>query len=247
MTAEFLVSDNISYDCVLGWDFLLTHHLDLRGITLGDRWLYHLVRPHGATPIIANYISSQTQPLSGVVVKNAEPKLGKNQAPLFVESKLKGKTSIVLTENISIPGRVEMLIQGHANKTLQASVGMIGPAKPFQGRLQNLQVAYAAVSPCARAVPLKIMNTSKEPVELVAGTTVAQFSLLVTSGTKCYSRTNARYKNAFSCSTVNASESLRHKLDKAIDPSLSMLEKQKLECLLLDYSDVFRMNLDMMT
>ena len=83
------------------------------------------------------------------------------------------------------------------------------------------------------------MNTSKEPVELVAGTTIAQFLLLVTSGTKCYSCTNARYKNAFSCSTVNASEPLRHKLDEAIDPSLSMLEKQKLECLLLDYSDVF--------
>ena len=77
-TAEFFVSDNISYDCVLGWDFLLTHHLDLRGITLGDRCLYHLVGPHGTTPIIASYISSQTQPLSGVVVKNVEPELGKN-------------------------------------------------------------------------------------------------------------------------------------------------------------------------
>ena len=217
----------------------MTHHLDLKGITLGNRWLYHLVGPHGTTPIIANHTSSQTQPLSGVVVKNAEPELGKNHVPLFVESKLKGKTSIVLTENISIPGRVEMLIQGHANKTLQANVGMIGPAESFQGRSQNIQVAYAVVSPCARAVPLKIMNTSKEPVELVAGTTVAQFSPLVTSGTTCYTRTNARDKNAFSCSAVNASESLRSKFDEAIDPSLSMHEKQKLERLLLDYSDVF--------
>ena len=42
-TAELLVSDNISYDCVLGWDFLFTHHLDLKGITLGDRWLCNRV------------------------------------------------------------------------------------------------------------------------------------------------------------------------------------------------------------
>ena len=174
--------------------------------------------------------------MSGVVVKNAEPELGKSQVPLFVESKLKGKTSVVLTENISIPGRFEMLIQGHAKKTLQASVGMIGPAESFQGRSQNIhdQVAYDVISPYARAVPLKIMNTSKEPVELAAGTTVAHFSPLVTSGTKCYARTNARDKNAFSSSAVNASESLRSKSDKAIDPSLGMLEKQKLERLLLD-------------
>lgn len=62
---------------------------------------------------------------------------------------------------------------------------------------------------------------------------------LLYSSFKEQSRTNARDKNAFSCSVVNASESLRHKLDEAIDPSLSMLEKQKLERLLWDYSDVF--------
>lgn len=54
-----------------------------------------------------------------------------------------------------------------------------------------------------------------------------------------YTRTNVRDKNAFSCSAVKASESLRSKLDEAIDLSLSMLEKLKLERLLLDYSDVF--------
>lgn len=28
---KFLVCDNISYDCVLGWDFLVQNRLDLRG------------------------------------------------------------------------------------------------------------------------------------------------------------------------------------------------------------------------
>lgn len=239
-TAVFLVSDNISYDCVLGWDFLLTHHLDLRGIPLGDKWVYHLVGPHGTTPIIADHVSRHSQPLSGVVVKNAEPELGEGQ-PLFVESKLRGTTNIILTENISIPGRVEMFIQGHANKTLQTSVGMIGPAESFQGQSPNIQVAYAVVTPSARAVPLKIMNTCPEPIELVAGTTVAQFSPLVTSGTTstCYTRQNVRDRNTFSCGAVTAPEVLRSKLDEAIDPSLSLVEKQKLERLLLDYSDVF--------
>lgn len=106
--AEFLVSDNISYDCILEWDFLVNNRFNLRGITLGNRWSYYLIGAHGETPIIADHVLRHTQPLSGVV-RNAEPQLGHNQA-LFVESQLKAKTRVVLDEDISIPGRVEMLV-----------------------------------------------------------------------------------------------------------------------------------------
>ena len=100
---------------MLEWDFPLNHHLDLKGINLKDfRLLYHLAGPHAT----ADFILRQTQPLSGVVFKNANPELVESQ-PLFVQSKLKSKTSTVLTENIS-----DFRIKRHANKTLQTSVGV---------------------------------------------------------------------------------------------------------------------------
>ena len=77
-----------------------------------------------------------------------------------------------------------MIVQGHASKILQSTVGMVGPAESLQRRFNNIQVAYAVVSLCARAMLFKIRNTSNQPLELVAGTTVAAFSPLVTCGTR---------------------------------------------------------------
>lgn len=90
---EFLVCDNISYVCVLGWDFLVQNRLDLRGITLGDRWAYSLVGNQGKTPIIANHVAWQNQ-LSGVVKMvetRTEIAIEDGNPTLFVESQLKGK------------------------------------------------------------------------------------------------------------------------------------------------------------
>ena len=192
---------------MLGWDFLLANRLDLRGIVLEDRWSYNLVGPHGKTPILADHVSRHLQPLSGVVVRDAEPELGETQT-LFVESKLKGQTPIVLEEDISLPGRTEMIVQGHASKILQSTVGMVVPAESLHSRFNNIQVAYAVVSPCARAVPFKIMSTSNEPLELVAGTTVAAFSPLVTSGSRHRSCNN----NTFSCEH-GCVDVVTHKID----------------------------------
>ena len=47
---DFLVSNNIAYDCVLGWDFISQNNLSLcLDVNLHN---YILVGKHGATPII---------------------------------------------------------------------------------------------------------------------------------------------------------------------------------------------------
>lgn len=80
---EFLISSNIKYDCVLGWDFLVRNRLDLRGIESGDRRGYLLVGRHGKTPLTSR-ISPQDA-ISGVVESGAETALEDGNLTLFVE------------------------------------------------------------------------------------------------------------------------------------------------------------------
>lgn len=88
------------------------------------------------------------------------------------------------------------------------------------------------------------MNTSAEPVILVAGTTVAEFYPLFISGSIAWC--NSRdIKSFLAVHAVTVSEALGYKVTEAIDPSLNTLEKQKLEQLVLDYPD-FQTNLDML-
>ena len=48
--SSFLVTSNIPYDCVLGWDFIVQHKLGIRGECLGGRSSYQLVGSYGKTP-----------------------------------------------------------------------------------------------------------------------------------------------------------------------------------------------------
>ena len=62
--SEFLVSNNIPYECVLGWDFISQNNLSLcKDVNLGN---YVLVGKHGATPFM-NSQSSTTADRAGVV------------------------------------------------------------------------------------------------------------------------------------------------------------------------------------
>ena len=63
---DFLISSNIEFDCVLGWDFLVNNHVDLRRSMLGGLSSYVLKGPHGKTPVCARVVPNETH-LSGVV------------------------------------------------------------------------------------------------------------------------------------------------------------------------------------
>ena len=69
---DFLVSNNIPYDCVLGWDFISQNNLSIcQDVYVGN---YILVGEHGATPII-NSQASITADRVGVVESN--PKIAR--------------------------------------------------------------------------------------------------------------------------------------------------------------------------
>ncbi len=66
---DFLVSNNIPYECVLGWDFISQNNLSLcKDVNLGT---YILVGKHGATPI-TNSQSCTTADRAGVVESNPQ-------------------------------------------------------------------------------------------------------------------------------------------------------------------------------
>ena len=51
--SEFLVSNNIPYECALGWDFIRQNNLSLfKDVNLGN---YILVGKHGVTQIINSH------------------------------------------------------------------------------------------------------------------------------------------------------------------------------------------------
>ena len=62
-SGDFLVSDNIQYECVLGWDSITRNRLML---SRNARAGYLLVGHHGKTPIRDNH-ESTTANLAGVI------------------------------------------------------------------------------------------------------------------------------------------------------------------------------------
>lgn len=103
---------------------------------------------------------------------------------LFIESQLNGRATIALAEDLLIPARVEVLVNGRVGRKPKSEVGMVRPVESSSefnlgSNLDNLQVAYAVVEPQDRIVPVKVMNTSNKPIELVAGTQLAEFCPLV--------------------------------------------------------------------
>lgn len=158
---------------------------------------------------------------------------------LFVESHLKGKTTVTLENDVSIPGRTEMLVNGHVSQKLKSMVGMVGPVKSQKSSsIDNIQIAYAVVTPHGRNVPLTIMNTSNDPIELVAGTNVAEFSPLVNTASP--KRTEfGKVGTSVTCGAVGTAQSMKQQFREAIDKSLSSTETKQLEQILCDFSDVF--------
>ena len=70
--SSFLVSSNIPYDCVLGWDFITQHKLSVHGDFLGGRSCYQLVGTYGKIPIHAEHPAMKVES-NGVVITRCFP------------------------------------------------------------------------------------------------------------------------------------------------------------------------------
>ena len=110
---NFLISSTIPYDCVLGWDFVVSNKLDLHVTGREGDQYYCLVGPHGTTPISAARPPQEVH-LSRVVeagLRSPEPAgpTGGSDT-LLVQSRLKGPTSVKLVGDIVIPARTEIIV-----------------------------------------------------------------------------------------------------------------------------------------
>ena len=173
--SDFLVSDNIQYECVLGWDFINRHKLS---ISKGPGKDYILVGRHGKASIRDK--ESMTANLAGVTHSRV-PRSSTDR--LLCQSKFQSNAVVALLESAIIPPRTEMILKGKLAKSANSKIGMIEPRSgtTIDAR-QGFSLARVVVKPDQhRVVPLRVINMSQNPIELVAGENIADFCPLVES------------------------------------------------------------------
>ena len=244
---DFLISSNIEFDCVLGWDFLVNNHVDLRRGMLGGLSSYVLEGPHGKTPVCARVVPDETH-LSGVVESSdtvdKPPDCGSEHGGdsyLLFQSRYKAATEICLTENVVIPARTELVLKGKLVKTTSADVGMI-TANRARAYEPGIHISHIVAHPCGKIVPVRVLNSSHESVELTAGRKIAEFHQLVKS--KPQSEQYTKTTNATCAATCSETADFQSQVHEAISPHLNEKDRIKLAQLLSEFSDVFDDKLD---
>ena len=238
---NFLVSSDIQFDCILGWDFLVNNQLTVQRDTSGGISFYSLTGPHGKTRVCAKAVSNATH-LSGVVesgaTTNTIPDCGMENGTdsyLFYQSQYKAPIEVYLSDDIVIPSRSEVIVEGKLVKTTTANVGMI-ESIPSRTQEQGIHISHMVAHPKGKTVPLRIMNTSLDPVELTSGRKVAQFHQLLTSKVKMSEFVST---SNTACSVTNSTVDFESQVQESISPHLNGQDRAKLTQLLRNFSDIF--------
>ncbi len=238
--SSFLVTSNIPYDCVLGWDFIMQHKLGIRGECLGGRSSYQLVGPYGNTPIHAEHPAIKVQS-NGIVITEADspvvpPKNSSWINAVLVQSQRKGVNKVTLTEGVAIPGRTEIILEGKIQAKDVSQVGMISASQSDSVKhLKGLHIAHLVVTPVGKIVPIRVANTTANSIELAKGCKVAEFCPLVQQEVTNRNNTQTKLNN---CNAVQT-ENLSHKIDSSLDSGLSNSDKQQLRKVLGEFEDLF--------
>ena len=144
---DFVISSNIEFDYMLGWDYLVNNHVGLPNET---------------------HLSSVVES-SDTVDKPADcGSEHSGDSYLLFQSRYKAPTEICLTENVVIPARTELVLEGKLVKTTSANVGMI-TANRARAYEPGIHFSHIVAHPCGKIVPVRVLNSSHEPVELTAG------------------------------------------------------------------------------
>ena len=241
-SCNFLISNNIQYDCVLGWDFLVANKLDLsRGNSEGNS--YYLLRcRHGKTRVCAKQPSPDIE-ITGVVDVNRThetasdiPELGnEKESTLLFESRIKSPVHVTLVKDVIIPGRTEVMLEGRLEKNVACKTGII--SSRIELDQSHIHVANIVVSPEDRQVPIRVMNSSEEPIEVMKGKKIATLQQLTEIRSEEANAINGGAEN-FACGTA-LSDSFQSQVEKAISPHLNERDKRKLNALLDEFTDVF--------
>ena len=162
--SDFLVSSNIQYECVLGWDFINRNRLSL---SRGPGYDYFIVGRHGNTPVRDNH-ESKSANLVGVTHTRASPS---STDRLLCQSTFQSNAVVALLESAIIPPRTEMILEGKLDKSANSKIGLIEPRSGIShDTRQGFSLARVVVEPDQhRVVPLRILNMSQNPIELTAG------------------------------------------------------------------------------
>lgn len=233
---RFLVSNNISYDCVLGWDFLIENRLSLKGNFDKGCSSYFLTGLHGRTNVSfyslpkGGTVSGVTEASSVPFQTTEIPETCEGDSTVLIQSRMKADIAVVLDHNVVVPARTEMIVEGRLMKSAEAGVGMIAPLGDHD--LGNgIHVAHAVVCANGRNVFLRVMNALSEPAELKFGTKVAAFSPLVESHSKVVNDSCGVKIDNTEGNTTIFEEVINRKLDRS--------EKDSVLAVLSEFEDVF--------
>ena len=167
--SDFLVSDNIQYECVLGWDFINRHKLSFH---TGPGKGYFLVGRHGKTFI------RDKEPTTANLAGVTHSRVSRSSTDrLLCQSTFQSNAVVALLESSIIPPRTEMILAGKLAKSANSKISMIEPRSgTISDARQGFSLARVVVKPDQhRVVPLRVINMSQNPTELVAGENLADF------------------------------------------------------------------------
>ena len=215
----FLICDNVlpQLQCVLGWDFLLSHQFNL--ILHDSR--YFLEGPHGKYPILPG--AEDSIPPSPADTLVFEQSLHKSPIPL------------TLVSSIIIPARSEVVLIAHVPRSLRNALGMVAPIAS-DVLPSGLYPAYSVSSANNRSVPVRLINTNNEVCELHKGQRVAAFCPINSAIPPDLPATN---RQALVGGTLNVSNEVANELSSALSSALSPCDRNTL----LRYADVFEHSL----
>ena len=136
---------------------------------------------------------------------------------LLYQSQYKAPIEVYLSDDIVIPSRSEVIVEGKLVKTTTANVGMI-ESIPSRTQEQGIHISHIVAHPKGKTVPLRIVNTSLNPVELTSGQKVAQFHQLLTSKVKISEFVST---SNTACSVTNSTVDFESQVQESISPHLN--------------------------
>ena len=230
---EFLICDNMlqPLQCILGWDFIVSHHLQLS--ILGDSFV--LVGPHGSTPLTPLPLPAASHPPSNLLGGTYAYPSPREEGPLFSQSPMWGPVKVTLQTNFTLPARTECILPCKLPNSCSNQLGMISP----RGESTAYYVACTVSQASDRQVPIRVMNPSNCAIEFAANQTLAEF----TPVSELVSTSPTHNSSSRVCTTLEKPAGLNSdtmtEISSAINPNLSPEDKKMLLDTLLSFPDVF--------
>ena len=84
------------------------------------------------------------------------------ESTLLFESRIKPPMHVTLFKDVIIPGRTEIMLEGRLEKKIAWKTGIISSRLELDQ--SHNHVANIVVSPKGREVPIRVMNSSEEPI-----------------------------------------------------------------------------------